>query len=232
MRRRLLVWPPGTRPGRTQGTAFCFWFQMPSAESLRNLGARVDGVSHARSTSPPKDWKAPPRHRQPNSSLLQQPAFTRAPSPNPVANCAVSQERDPVLPGSRSPITARRGLLRPPSADEACSKKSQLRWTGSGPATQNTGPRLRKEQKQGTAWDESPPLNSASEESTASLATTQFFASLLGHLCTATTIRKQWRVYSQQRRAQLSVERCRTAWQRLKFPVLVERSPEMLFSPA
>ena len=54
---------------------------------------------------------------------LQQQAFRRAPSPSPVANRAVSQEREPVLQGTRSLVPARRGALRPPSADEASSKR-------------------------------------------------------------------------------------------------------------
>ena len=59
---------------------------------------------------------------------LQQPAFRRGPSPSPVANRAVSQERQPVLPGTRPLVLARRGALRPPSADEASSKR--VNWNG------------------------------------------------------------------------------------------------------
>ena len=75
------------------------------------------------------------RHPSPPAmtSLLQQPPLRRAPSPNPVVNRAVGQDRHPVLPGSRSPVPARRGAFSSPSANEASANRVSFNGPDAGP---------------------------------------------------------------------------------------------------
>ena len=149
---------PGVTPWRLGHP----WVEMPSAESLRNLNTKINNTNQVSSARPPMDALLQPC-RQPQTSPLQWPDFRRTPPPSQVFERAASQERHAVLPGSRFPVPARRGALRPPSAGRrSIRKKSQLQWTGCGPATQSTGPRLGKEQKQQAARIKSPLLNSSS----------------------------------------------------------------------
>ena len=130
----------------------------------------ITQVGRRPTDEPLKLLRTPPAKTCP----LQQPVFQK--STSPLVNRAVSQERHPMLTESGSPVPARRG---PCVLWAQTRQKSQLQRTGC--ATQRTGPRLGKEQKQRMARIKSAPLNSASEEeSTASLAATRLLPPSLG----------------------------------------------------
>ena len=124
------------------------------------------------------------------TSLLQQPAVRRAPSPSPVANRAVSQDGHPVLPGSRSPIPARRGALRP-ERRRSFRQKSQLHWAGCGPTTPAA-----QERTKARDGAERVPANEISLKGATVAGNDACFASLFGLWRMASTIHKQRRVCS------------------------------------
>ena len=131
-----------------------------------------------------------PRHGQPRP-LLCCSQLSEEHHPQPMCQTSCYAE---VAPSAAWVSVSRARTKLSPRESAAVGPPPKTRDRGSG-----------KNKKQRTVQDKSPLLNSASEESTASLATTEFSHHSLSPCAWPAQFRKQWRVQSQQRRAHLSV---------------------------
>ena len=91
----------------------------------------------------------------------------------------------------------------------------------------NAGPWLRKEQKNGGGQVSAVQFSLRGSQRRSQQRSFRLTSWVW---CMTSTIRKQWRVYFQQRRAHLSAEAWLTFWQQLQFPVGTTLSSVALFS--
>ena len=167
------------------------WFQMskrnPSELWAQRSMAPTAQVRQVHQRTKPLE-KARPAASPAKTSLLQQPALRRAPSPTHLST---------VL----SPSAARVSVSRPrpswvltsPERRRSFRQESPQQWAGCGPATHHTGPRLGKEQKAKDGAGQVPAVEFSLRGIHSVAGNDAVFAPLLGPLCMDRTI-SLWKI--------------------------------------